>query len=119
MRISTILVIEDDREIRETLRDLLESEGYQVFTAVNGKDGIEVLGRIARPCLILLDLMMPVCDGWRFRELQKQNLQIATIPVVTVSASRDDRALEAGGTKHLRKPIEMHTLLNTIKDFCN
>src|SRR5687768_645517 len=81
-----ILVVEDDNDIRETVQQILELEGYQVFTAANGKEALDALEHIPHPCLILLDLMMPVMNGWQFLEAKQRNAVISTLPVVVVSA---------------------------------
>src|SRR5579885_3279154 len=84
-RCLSILIIEDELEIRENLKALLELEGYQVITAGNGREGLEALKSAPRPCLILLDLLMPVMTGDEFlRELTSQDA-LATIPVCVVS----------------------------------
>jgi CheY-like chemotaxis protein len=80
-----VLVVEDDEDIRSTLAELLESEGYEVTSAADGRQGLE--RALARPPdVILLDLMMPVMNGWEFREEQKRDPTIAGVPVVVVSA---------------------------------
>jgi CheY-like chemotaxis protein len=80
-----VLVVEDDDDIRSALAELLESEGYEVTSAADGRQGIE--RALARPPdVILLDLMMPVMNGWEFREEQKRDPTIAGVPVVVVSA---------------------------------
>jgi len=85
-----IVVIEDDEDLRETLRELLEMEGFQVSTACNGLEGLRLIERSSRPCLILLDLMMPVMDGWEFLDTLRQNAaQLAQAPVAVVSAAAD------------------------------
>src|SRR5919206_1695644 len=85
-----VLVVEDDFAIRETLRELLEDEGYRVAWAANGKEALARLHERA-PRVILLDLMMPVMDGWEFRVAQQRDPALASIPVVVISA---DHGLE-------------------------
>jgi CheY-like chemotaxis protein len=112
-----ILVVEDDEGIRETLRLFLELEGYTVFTAVHGKDGLEVLKKIPRPCLILLDLMMPVMNGWEFADEIKKNEMLAVIPVVIVTAySNKVIPIKASGI--IKKPIDLDALLRIVKTSC-
>src|SRR5690606_28206772 len=85
----TILVVEDDADIREVLREVLEVEGFTVRTADNGKVGLEALEEIGRPCLILLDLMMPVMNGLEFLAALRARSAPRSPPVVIVSAYSD------------------------------
>lgn len=112
-----ILVVEDDRAIRETLTMLLEMEGYSVLAAENGADGLATLATMDTPCLILLDLMMPVMNGWEFIEAKGKDDHIATIPVLITSAvaERADATAVAGVIK---KPIDIEALLKFVKQFC-
>ncbi len=113
-----ILVVEDDREIRETLLDILDEHGFEPVGAANGKAALEVLGRDApRPVLILLDLMMPVMDGKAFRDAQIASPELAAIPVVVLSAYRDAGAQgeRIGAAATLAKPIRLDELLRLIR----
>ena len=75
-----ILVVDDDPDIRDSLREVLEDEGYEVACVGNGREALDHLKTAnPRPCVILLDLMMPVMDGWQFRKEQKQDAEIAGI----------------------------------------
>ncbi len=86
-RISTrVLIVEDDVDIRETLHELLECAGYEASEAANGLEGL-LAARLAPPDLIVLDLMMPVMDGWQFRRAQRSDPALASIPVIVISAS--------------------------------
>jgi CheY-like chemotaxis protein len=113
-----ILVIEDDEGIREMLRQVLELYGYIVFTASDGEKGIERLRSDSLfPCLILLDLMMPVMDGWEFMEAFHQRKEWSSIPVVVVSAFADKAAdLHAQGL--LAKPLVLDNLLAVVERYC-
>jgi CheY-like chemotaxis protein len=112
-----ILVVEDDSAIRETIRILLESEGYRVLAAKNGQDALEFLKKNETPCLILLDLNMPVMDGWQFLQARKTDESIAAIPVVIISAVANHfHEEEVVGT--VRKPFELETLLKVVKQYC-
>ncbi|NOK17166.1 response regulator [Corallococcus carmarthensis] len=110
-----ILVVEDDFYIREAVRELLEDEGHTVDCAENGAQGLAMLeGMQPLPDVILLDLMMPVKDGFQFRSEQRADDRFADIPVVVMSAdpqldSRKD-LLEARA--YLRKPVDMDQLLD-------
>ena len=113
-----ILIVEDNQPIRDTLRMMLEMEGYAVTTASNGREALDKLKEIERPCLILLDLMMPAMNGWEFLEAQRADIHIATIPVLVTSAGieKDSISSIAG---FLKKPLEMDTLLAFVKRFCS
>lgn len=113
----SILVIEDEKEIRETLRQMLELEGYSAYEAANGREGLDLLTKIERPCLILLDLMMPIMNGWQFLEIKSGNVIFATIPVVIVSAF-GDRARSFKVQGFINKPIDIDVLYGTIKQYC-
>src|SRR5713226_6627597 len=81
-----LLVVEDDWELRSSLSDLLRRDGYDVADAANGSEALDYLKSSPAPDLILLDLMMPVKDGWQFRIEQKKDPTIASIPVLAMSA---------------------------------
>src|SRR5262245_40170839 len=84
-----ILLIEDDVDIRTILKDALEWEGYRVYTASNGQEGIDILPEIPAPGLILLDLMMPIMNGWEFADALETYHPYSDIPIVTISAFSD------------------------------
>src|SRR5262249_8824899 len=81
-----ILIVEDEREIRESLRDILEIEGYRVFTAINGADGVAQVQKLKMPLIVLLDLMMPVMDGWDFMRAARDLRSSDTMKVILVTA---------------------------------
>src|SRR5205814_8831977 len=84
-----ILVVDDDPDIRDSLREVLEDEGYDVSCVGNGREALDHLKAASpRPCVILLDLMMPVMDGWQFRREQKKlEPELANIPLVVITAT--------------------------------
>jgi CheY-like chemotaxis protein len=113
-----VMLVEDDFAIRETVTDVLESEGFRVTCAANGAEALERLGRAAAPPdLILLDLMMPVMDGWEFREAQQRDPRLAAIPVVVLSAGAGMEGRLAGLSPDafLPKPFELDHLLEAVK----
>jgi CheY-like chemotaxis protein len=114
-----VLVVDDDRDIRETLQEILETEGYEVQTARNGADGLE-RARAVRPSLILLDLFMPVMDGAEFRHRQVEDTQLADIPVVIVSAAAglEERIAALGVAGHLEKPLDIEHLFDVVGRYC-
>jgi CheY-like chemotaxis protein len=116
-----ILVIDDETSIRDVLIEVLEEEGYGVVTAANGLEAISVLRHSSEPpCVILLDLMMPVMTGWEFRKEQQQDPALAAIPVVLLSATQNIKkeASALGAAAHIPKPIDFDTLLATVKRYC-
>lgn len=115
----TVLVIDDDRDIRETLQEILETEGYEVKTARNGADGL-ARARELRPALILLDLFMPVMDGAEFRQQQLKDAELAHIPVVIVSAAAglEERIAALGVAAHLEKPLDLDHLFEIVGRYC-
>jgi CheY-like chemotaxis protein len=114
-----VLVVEDDFDSREMLRILLESEGYSVMSAADGREALEQL-LAAAPCLIILDLMMPVMNGWEFRAVQTQDPVLAKIPVVVVSADGNvkDKATTLGVAGYLQKPVQFERLLDLVRQHC-
>ncbi len=116
----TVLVVEDDPELLLSLSEVIESEGYCVSCA---RHGLEALGRLrggVKPSVILLDLMMPIMNGWQFRYEQRQDSDLAKIPVVVVSAKSDSQQhaawLEADG--YLSKPIDLGILFDMLSRYC-
>ena len=116
-----VLVVEDDPDILRALVQALEDEGYAVRAAENGRAALAALRAPGArlPCVILLDLMMPVMDGWAFRAEQLRDPLLAEIPVVVLtadgSAAARSAVLEVAGA--LRKPVELLTLLAAIQPF--
>ena len=111
----TILVVEDDADIRDSLVGLLGDEGYVAMACTNGLEALEHLRSGNRADAILLDLMMPVMDGWQFRVLQKQDPLLSAIPVVVISADMTAKAAAIDADAYLRKPVEYSSLIGTIE----
>ena len=115
----TILIVEDDFDVRESLSEALRDEGYAIECAVDGEQALEYLRNGGRPGLILLDLMMPRMSGSEFRMVQKVDPQLQHLPVVLLSADgameEKAKALETDGA--LRKPIDLEQLLKVIESF--
>ena len=117
-----IVVIEDDNDLRETLKDLLEMEGFRVVTASNGREGLHQIEQNGRPCLILLDLMMPVMNGWEFLEVlrREQAAPLAQTPVAVVSAAADVADVERDyGCSVLKKPVSLKRLFALAHLHCD
>jgi CheY-like chemotaxis protein len=112
-----ILLIEDEVDIRTILKDALEWEGYRVYTASNGKEGMEILLEMPTPCLILLDLMMPVMNGWEFAGALETYRAYADIPIVTLSAFSDpEKRIRANGS--IKKPVDLDVLFTLVSKHC-
>src|SRR3954447_147603 len=118
---STVLVVEDDADVLKLLVAALQREGYNVVTAENGREALEHLGRSDPPALILLDLDMPVMDGWTFRHEQLKDPALAKIPTVLLTASSDNykSVKDLPGVSIFPKPFDMPRLLETIASLCS
>jgi CheY-like chemotaxis protein len=117
----TVLVVEDDREVRDAIAEVLADSEYKAVAASNGVEALEQLRNAAiRPCLILLDVMMPTMDGWEFRAEQQRDPAVKDIPVVLLSAHADVRsaAAEMAAAGFLAKPVAIDSLLETVERFC-
>jgi CheY-like chemotaxis protein len=111
-----VLVVEDHEFAREALAALLTTMGYDVVEAENGREALAVMTKGARPDVILLDLMMPVMDGWEFMRRQRRDWRLCTIPTIVVTgvASHDPRCLEMPVVRFLRKPYTAEQLVAAI-----
>ena len=115
---ASVLVVEDDADLRERICNVLTDAGYAAWSAENGEIALARV-RSERPCLILLDLMMPIMNGWEFRSEQLRDPEISAIPVVIMTA--DGRAADKARNLHadyLRKPLRLETLLEVIDGYC-
>jgi len=120
MKCPNIIVVEDDDAIRDTIREVLELEGYTVQAFPNGKTALDALSHCEAPCLILLDLMMPVMNGWEFLEARKAcGDTIVAIPVYIVSAVAERGELQGiGASGYIKKPIDIDLLLGVVTKYC-
>jgi CheY-like chemotaxis protein len=105
----TVLVVEDDHEIRVGIRTLFEDEGYFVVTATNGYSALEQLGRMSQPGLILLDMNLPMMDGSEFLKTLRAHYKYHSIPVLQISASQSRHPMVNGA---LAKPFDVEALLS-------
>jgi len=115
-----ILIVEDESDIRDGLREFLEGEGHKVDTASNGREALNVLHSAGRPCVILLDLFMPVMDGYEFL----REVDTATAPPIVVisAAPRGSTILESAlplSRGYLKKPLELDAVLRMIEEHCH
>jgi CheY-like chemotaxis protein len=115
-----ILVVDDDSAIRETMAEILEAEGYKVACATNGAEALAYLQREALPCLVLLDLMMPVMSGWQFRRAQHDDERFSAVPVLILSADEGgpSNVRDLPPSDYLRKPVDLEVLLARIQTYC-
>lgn len=114
---SHILIVEDDSDIRGILSELLEIEGYRTRQARDGQEALELIEKLdSKPRLILLDLMMPVMDGYAFLEARAAHPEIQQIPVVVLTAT-PKFAPTSGVNAVLSKPIEMDPFLKLVSSF--
>ncbi|HEY5949644.1 MAG TPA: response regulator [Kofleriaceae bacterium] len=111
-----VLVVEDDPDIRESLVDILDNAGYRVLAAEDGQQALRVLDGSTKPDVIVLDLMMPVMNGYEFRALQRNHPEYGSIPVIVVSADAHarEKAADLGAAAILIKPVKVKPLLELI-----
>lgn len=123
-----ILIIEDNKEIQSSLKLALTSEGFIVSTANNGKEGMEELEHMLSPCVIILDLMMPIMNGWEFLDKLNALNTFSKIPIIILSALADkssslkdslgDKSLNLNIQEFFQKPIDLNSFLDSIHKNC-
>jgi CheY-like chemotaxis protein len=116
----SILVVDDDPDVREAVANVLVDEGYGVTGVSSGREALQHLQKHMRPSLILLDMMMPEMDGWLLRQELKKSPDLASIPIVILSGHGDvrDAALALGAVDYLRKPLRIDSLLEIAERYC-
>jgi CheY-like chemotaxis protein len=116
----SILIVEDEPDVRETLAAVFEEEGYEVACAPHGAEALNCLRRSPLPSVILLDLQMPVMDGWEFSRRQRQYPAAATIPLVILTGAYEDmrRPVPTGAAGYFMKPYNIDALLNVVARIC-
>lgn len=116
----TVLLIDDHSDVRDGLEVVLRRLGYTVEVAANGREALNRLYTGLRPCMIILDLMMPVMNGFEFRDEQMRNQEFAGIPVIIWSAMPDvrDKAHHLGAQAYVQKPDELEHLLGLVQQHC-
>jgi CheY-like chemotaxis protein len=110
----TVLIVEDEVTTRDTLVELLGTEGREIVTAGDGQEALDRLTQIPRPCLIVLDLMMPRMTGFEFLRRQSKDPSIAGIPTIVVSGT----TLPAGAKHQLAKPVDVGRLMALVDQYC-
>lgn len=114
----TILIVEDDHDLRDVMQQALELEGYNVLSASNGLHALEVLALAKNPALIFLDIMMPVMDGHQFLKVLRNDDALAPIPVVVTSATASPEEI-IGANNFIRKPLDLDAILKMAKNYCD
>lgn len=115
-----VLVVDDERDLQEAMCGVLESAGHFTVRASNGREALEHLKQAGTTCVILLDLTMPVMDGWEFRERQLGDETLASIPVVVITADGNarEKADRLAAQGFLRKPFRANDLIDIVARFC-
>ena len=118
MKLTTVLVVDDDAEIRQALAELLEDEDYGVRLAANGKEALELVSSGLRPDVILLDVMMPVMDGWHFLSARLKYPELVEVPIIIISAGQEAEreAHKVGVFEVAKKPLHVDDLIRRIED---
>jgi CheY-like chemotaxis protein len=116
----TVLIVDDDPDIRESMSFVLEAAEYQVRTAANGDEALACLRKHPLPSVILLDLMMPVMNGWQFRNEQAADPRLAEIPVIVLTGAGNaaEKAASLGVSHSIEKPVELEALFALIRRLC-
>lgn len=112
----TILVVEDERDLREVMQDALELNGYTVVSVAEGQAALDAIGRMDHVCLVLLDLLMPGMNGWDFCKELRARPAYAEVPVVVHSSSPSPPP--EGATRSIAKPLDLSALLAMVNEYC-
>lgn len=110
-----VMIVDDEPDIRESLQEFFEDEGFAVSTAANGAEALELLEKGPLPCVVILDLMMPILDGNEVYARMQRDPRLSSVPVI-VSTSDPSRA--PSGVLIMRKPIDLNRLLGTVRHHC-
>ena len=114
-----VLIVEDDEDLREMMAQLLTLEGYDAASVANGREALDYLQHSSTPNVILLDLMMPVMDGWEFRRQLEADPALAPVPVIVLSALDQVRAMNIHAAAFLKKPLDFDRLLALVRGYCD
>ena len=114
-----VAIIEDDSEFRTMLRELLEEERYRVIAMANGAEALEMLRGDSMPDVILLDVSMPIMDGFDFLRHRNADPRLSTVPVVLVTNAKPHERPTVGVSDVVRKPIDIDEILLAIKRYCS
>ncbi len=115
---TTVLVVDDDAEIRQAIAELLEDEEYGVLLAANGKEALDLVTKGLRPDVILLDVMMPVMDGWHFLSARLKHPDLVEVPIIIISAGQEAEreARNVGVFEVAKKPLHVDDLIRRIEE---
>ena len=114
-----VLIVDDDEDIRDTIRSLLQLRGYAVDTAADGRVGLERMRAADPPALVILDYMMPGMNGEEFREAQLRDPELARVPVVLLTGAGDVGRAAHVDVERMAKPIELQLLFDTVARYCD
>lgn len=116
----TVLIVEDDDDLRDSLAELLALRGYKVVGVANGREALDILANGLSPCLIILDLMLPIVSGWEFRNQQLADPRLSEIPIMVLSGVNnleiESQRLQA--IAFVPKPINFDLLFKTVDQYC-
>jgi two-component system chemotaxis response regulator CheY len=112
----TVLIVEDEEDLRELMQASLELRGYRVVTAQDGQEALDKIDSIEQLCLVLLDLLMPGMNGWDFFEKMRQRPELSEVPVIVHSSASSHAP--AGVTRVLQKPIQFERLISVVSEYC-
>lgn len=115
---SLVLIVDDDEDTRDSLRDIIEEEGYTVEVASHGQEALARLANGTKPCFILLDLMMPVMTGIEFLEALRRDPEHVGTPVVLITAWSDQAAMTERVQGFARKPFNLREIFTFIRQYC-
>jgi CheY-like chemotaxis protein len=110
-----VLIVDDDLDAREALAELLEYRGFSVGSAANGREALNYLRSSSQPRIIILDLMMPMMDGWEFLEHQSRDFALMEIPVIVLTATPPSQPVRAKVV--LQKPIQFDSLVKLLNQY--
>jgi len=115
---SPVLIVEDDEDLRDMMAQFLLVEGFRPETVSNGQEALDYLRKGPTPSVILLDMMMPIMDGWEFRREQQRDPRVANVPVIVLSALDRNRVGDIGEAAFMKKPLDFDRLLDLVRRYC-
>jgi CheY-like chemotaxis protein len=112
---NTVLVVDDDEELREILCDALEAEGFDIVAAAEGRQALDAMSKIENLCLVILDLLMPGMNGWDLFDAMRADAGLANVPVVVVTSAPSQAP--AGAARVLQKPLKLERFLSMVHEY--